>query len=61
VYEASLDFTTKMEAIAAQGRQITNPEYEKLMAEHDGKLKKALTAQQYAKYEQTRIKTPQIN
>lgn len=56
VYEATIDFTKKMEAIAAQGRQVGNDEYDQLMAEHDKKLKRALSEEQYAKYEKTRIK-----
>ena len=54
VHEACATFVKKMDAMRAEGKQPNREAMDKLMAERDASFKKAMSSEQYAKYEATR-------
>ena len=56
IYSACLDYITEQYALEDKKSQLTNEDYDKLMAKKDAKFKKIMNAAQYAKYESTRTR-----
>ena len=61
VHEACLNFAKNIESMRAQGKQPGKEQMEKIFAERDASLKKAMSAEQYAKYESTLANHPGVN
>ncbi len=56
VHEACAAFVHKMDAMRVEGKQPNKQEMDKLMAERDESFKKAMSPEQFAKYEATRTR-----
>ena len=61
VRAACATFVKSMNAMRAEGKQPNKQDMDKLMAERDASFKKAMTPEQYAKYEATRTKPTNQN